>query len=167
MGSFYSTSTCPIGAPLSPVLASVFMIDFETKCIPVSPVPFKMWIRFVDDTYAVVKRGQEEAVLQYLNGVHSSIKFTCEVEEGGSLPFLDVLVTRGEDGVLKTTVYRKKTHTNRYLNFKSCHSMNVKWGVVKCMVRRAQRICSDEVALEKELRFLEKVFSANGFPVEV
>ena len=32
------------------------------------------------------------------------------------------------------------------------------------MVRRAQRICSDEVALETELRFLEKVFSANGFP---
>ena len=164
MGSFYKTSTCPIGAPLSPVLASVFMIDFEMKCIPVSPVPVKTWIRFVDDTYAVVKRGQEEVVLQYLNGVHNSIKFTCEVEEGGSLPFLDVLVTRGEDGVLKTTVFRKKTHTNRYLNFRSCHSVNTKWGVVKSMVRRAQRVCSDESALEEELRFLEKVFSANGFP---
>ena len=41
-----------------------------------------------------------------------TIKFTWEVEEDWSLPFLDTRVTRKEDSKLDVTVYHKQMHTD-------------------------------------------------------
>ena len=38
-----------------------------------------------------------------------------EIEENGTIPFLDCLVTR-ENNTLRTTVYRKPSHTDRLLD---------------------------------------------------
>ena len=56
-----------------------------------------------------------------------SLKFTHEEEEGGSIPFLDTLIQKQEDGRLKSEVYWKKTHTNQYLAFDSHHILYQKW----------------------------------------
>ncbi|KAJ8953294.1 hypothetical protein NQ318_015876 [Aromia moschata] len=53
---------------------------------------------------------------EYLNTLHSNIKFTMETEKDGVLPFLDVLVRRTNNNKLAHGVYRKKTHRDRYLN---------------------------------------------------
>ena len=37
-----------------------------------------------------------------------------------------------------TKIYKKPTHTNRYLNFNSAHSMSQKQGLVKCLLKKAQ-----------------------------
>ena len=37
-----------------------------------------------------------------------------------------------------TKIYKKPTHTDRYLNFNSAHSMSQKQGLVKCLLNRAQ-----------------------------
>ena len=37
-----------------------------------------------------------------------------------------------------TKIYKKPTHTNRYLNFNSAHSMSQKQGLVKCLLKRDQ-----------------------------
>ena len=37
-----------------------------------------------------------------------------------------------------TKIYQKPTHTNRYLNFYSAHSISQKEGLVKCLLKRAQ-----------------------------
>ena len=52
-----------------------------------------------------------EGLLSHLNSVWPSIKFTVEVEKEGSLPFLDALLQRKDDGNLDVTVYRKPMHT--------------------------------------------------------
>ena len=49
---------------------------------------------------------QAENFLKYLNSKHANIKFTKEVEAGGSLPFLDISVTRNNNK-FETSVYRK------------------------------------------------------------
>jgi hypothetical protein len=46
--------------------------------------------------------------LRMLNEQHSSIKFTSEEEDNGSLPFLDVKVTR-TGSCLEFDIYRKPT----------------------------------------------------------
>ena len=60
-----------------------------------------------------------DGLLHHLNNIHPTIKFTMEVEEGGSLPFLNTKVSRREDGKLDITVYCKQTHTDRCLHFRS------------------------------------------------
>ena len=40
----------------------------------------------------------------------------------------------------------------------------MKWGLVSCLRRRAERICKRPEDLAKEIETLEKVFKRNGFP---
>ena len=44
-----------------------------------------------------------------------------ELEEDDRIPFLDVGISRNPDGSLHYSVYRKPTHTDRYLNQRSFH----------------------------------------------
>ena len=48
----------------------------------------------------------------HLNRQKADIQFTKEIEENGKITFLDCLVTR-DNNKLKTTIYRKPTHTDR------------------------------------------------------
>ena len=57
---------------------------------------------------------------------------------------LDVLMHRTEEKKLKTTVYRKKTHTNRYQNYKSHHPLIHKVGVVRTLLDRKNKIVMNE-----------------------
>ena len=65
----------------------------------------------------------------YRSRVEPSIQFTLEREKDRHLPFLDLNVSRGVQGNLETSVYRKPTHTDKYLAFDShhpiCHKPNL------------------------------------------
>ena len=58
---------------------------------------------------------------EHLNRQNADIQFTKEIEENGKIPFLDCLVTR-DNNKLKTTIYRKPTHTDRLLDQSSYNS---------------------------------------------
>ena len=67
--------------------------------------------------------------------------------------FLDAMV--GRSGVhLTISMYRKKTHTDRYIHFNSNHHNEVKRGVIKCLKTRASRIC-EKGELEAERHLLD------------
>ena len=62
------------------------------------------------------------------------------------------------------SVYRKPTHTDRYLHFKSHHPTHVKRGVVRCFHDRARRVISTQDNLQKEVDHLARVLKQNGYP---
>ena len=64
----------------------------------------------MDDTCCIVKKGTVEGLLDHLNSVRLSIRFTVEVEKDGGMPFLNTQLQMREDGGLDVTVYRKLTH---------------------------------------------------------
>jgi hypothetical protein len=72
--------------------------------------------------------------LEHPNSIHRNIVFTMEVEQEGTLPFLDVLVKRRPDGSLGHSVYRKPTHTDLYLHAKSEHRPAQKRAVLSTLV---------------------------------
>ena len=97
-----------------------------------------------------------------LNQQCPSIQFTIEEEKEERIAFLDVCVTCQGDK-MSTAVYQKPTHTDRYLPFSSHHHPRVLTEVMRCMKGRALQVC-DDAHRHQELKHLEKVFLANGFP---
>ena len=124
----------------------------------------KMCLRYVDDVLVVWPHGDEqlEEFHFHLNGQNPSIQFTLEKESEGKIAFLDVQMERKRTGVL-TSVFCKKTLTDRYLNFDSNHSARVKRGIIQCLKHRAEKTCSGGTKW-KELGHLRQVFKANGYP---
>ena len=105
-------------------------------------------------------------LLKHLNNQRPIIKFTVEMENNNSLPFLDTLLTRRQDGGLNIGVYRKSSHTDRYLQYSSHQPAHVRRGVASCLFHRARTIpTGDNVQLEEE--HLRRVLKDNGFPAYI
>ena len=83
------------------------------------------------------------------------------------LPFLDTLVKRKADGSLDISVYCKDTHTDRYLDFYSCHPNHVKNGLVKSLFKRAHSIVASNSDILSEVEHLKDTLRHNGYPNKV
>lgn len=153
-----------MGSPVSAVIANLFMENFEQRAMAALTTLPKLWFRFVDDTFSIVKRRAVREILNQLNALDSNIQFTMELEDNGCLPFLDTTVKRLHDGKLETTVYRKATHTERYLSFSSHHPRNSKCNVVDTLLTRATTIVSDSTKQQSEIDHVKTVLTANGYP---
>ena len=141
-GKFYQQSHgCAMGSPISPIVANIFMEDFEEFAF--TPLEPELWLRYVDDTFVIINQESVAPFMEHINSINDHIKFTHEVESEGSIPFLDVLVTRDSEGHLTTSVYRKPTHTDQYLSYASHHPSHQKLGVVRTLASRADDITSN------------------------
>ena len=101
---------------------------------------------------------------QYLNSSEPSIQFTYEIEQNNQLPFLDILLNRQDDGSILTSVFRKSTHTDRYLHFNSHHPQSHKQSVVRTLFSRAESLSScPSLKSIKELH-VSKALQDNGYP---
>ena len=154
-----------MGSPLAPLLANVYMCELENRIIPQLANYMTPWYRYVDDTFAFIDPTKIYTIVDELNAFHHNIQFTFEKERENQLPFLDVLVNRLPDGNLSTTVYRKPTNTNLYINWNSFSPESWKIGTLRNMTKRAASICSNRELLSKELTYIEKVFiEINDYP---
>ena len=153
-----------MGSPVSPVVANLFMEEFEEKALSVQTSGPRMWKRFVDDVIAVIKKERSKLFLEYPNQQHEKIKFTMEEERGGSVPLMDVRFKQNARGELNLEVYQKATHTNRYIHFRSHHPDSVKSGVIECLMKRAVTVSSDTDMLRKETNHIMQAMSNNRYP---
>ena len=153
-----------MGSPLSPIVANLFMEKFEREALDSYPLKPSRWKRYVDDTNVVWPHGEDELrkFLTHLNSISPNIKFTMELEENRSIPFLDVLLTRKEDGTLGHEVFCKKTHTDSYLHADSHHHLSQKIGVLNTLEVRASRIADLEY-IKKEKDHPKEVFTNIGY----
>ena len=100
-----------MGLPLAPTFANIFLAHHEKNWLNDCPVNFTPFFykRYMDDTFILFNDPSHAPLfLQYLR--HSNYNFTIEVETGGSLPFLDALISRDNNSFV-SSVYRKPTFT--------------------------------------------------------
>ena len=157
-----------MGSPVSPLVADLYMEYLEQAAIASVPLDLKpkLWKRYVDDILEVINKQAVEGLTDHLNHIDEtgSIKFTYETEAEKMLPFLDTLIVRKEHGHLKLLVYRKKTHTDQYLDFTSHHPLQHKLSVVRTLLTRCARIVTDEDDRRLEEQHIKKALSRCGYP---
>ena len=153
-----------MGSPVSAIIADLYMEAIEKQAIATTSIKPRIWRRYVDDTFTIIKHNDVDYLLDHFNQQHPSIRFTTETENDNKIAFLDSLVTREPDGRLHTTVYRKPMHTNQYLVYDSNHPQSVKRGIVKCLNDRAKRIITKPSGTAQEKKHLSTVLVANCYP---
>ena len=97
--------------------------------------------------------------------LRTNIQFMYETEKDGSLPFLDILLSRDPDGSVRTSMYRKPTHTGQYLQFSSHHSLSHKMAVVRTLLVRAGSLSTSLVERSVEERHIVDALRSNGYPL--
>ena len=127
-----------MGSPDSVVAADVVMEDVESRAYSTYPQPPKFWKQYVDDTCCALKSHHIDYFHCHINTIEATIQFTAERESEAQLAFLDVLVIWNPDMTLATNVYKKPTHTDRYLDFQAHHPIVHKITVIRTPNHRAK-----------------------------
>ena len=153
-----------MGSPVSAVIANLVMEDIEQRALASSPVTPLFWKRYVDDVISAVSKNEVENLLNHLNSVEPSIQFTVERENDGQLSFLDLNIYRKDQGLLETSVYRKPTHTDKYLAFDSHHPICHKKSVTNTLFMRAECLPSSSDSKDNERKYVFDVLKENNYP---
>ena len=164
-GKYYQqTQGAAMGSPISPLIANIFMKEFEVKALQSFPNPPSLWLSFVDNTFVINKAEHSQDLLHHINSQDPHIQFTVEPTQQGSLPFLDTLVTVQPDNTFSTSVYRKPTHTDQYLHWDSNHHITAKQSVFNTLAHRAKTVSSTQDNMDKELSHIKTALHHCQFP---
>ncbi len=166
----------PMGSRISPIIANIFLENLEYRVLTSSLSVPKLYLRYVDDIFIIWNqaKGDYKNFLALLNQQHPNISLTEELENNGSLPFLDVVISRPvvsprvqDCTPLTVAVYRKPSHSDRYLHFRSAHPENLKKNVVRGLWLRANRLLHKyPFQLNRELSHLKSTLTSdtNQYP---
>ena len=70
---------------------------------------------------------------------------------------------RTTDGKLEIVVYRKPTHTDKYLSFNSHYPRSHNRAVVTTLFQRAENLTSNNDARENECQYVTNILKENNF----
>ena len=143
-------------SPLGPLLANVFMCSVEDILDQDGKLP-SCYRRYVDDTFTIMPDiASARVLLSTLNQCHPSAKFTMEVEQNSSLPFICVeLLNLAPRIKTKGLLLHYQSHMDNWYE----HSL------ITTMLDRAYCISSDwsYFSQEKKRRLLALIFTCLCF----
>ncbi|CAH8469392.1 unnamed protein product [Schistosoma margrebowiei] len=88
---------------------------------------------------------------------------TYEEEINNRSPFLDILSSRWEVGIIMRSVYRKPTWSDQYLNFQFL-SVVARAKLRKCLSNSTQSICAADMF--EDVKLLTDTVISNGYPLK-
>ena len=146
-----------MGSPLGPVLANIFLCHNEVRWLKECPKQFKpiYYKRYVDDIFTLfTSKEQVKKFDKYIGSRHNKIKFKFDIESDSQIPFLDVLITKGQQ--FSTSVFHKPTFSGLYTNFFSYIDLTYKKGLLNTLLFCSFNICSNLHCFHDEVEKLEE-----------
>ena len=68
------------------------------------------------------------------------------------------------DGTVHTSIFRKPTHTDKYLDFRSHHPVSHKVSVIRTLYSRAMKLSTTSLLRTSEEEHIMKAVEENGYP---
>ena len=142
------------------------MGDFEQKHVYTYPNQPLIWLRYIDDVFAIWTHGLEELhkFVDHLNSCHNRIKFTMD-QSPSKIDFLDTTVKLA-DNTLSTELYTKPTSSLSYLKRDSCHAPHVFSALPHGEFTRIRRNCSDLESFDRHALRILQAFKQRGYQEE-
>ena len=158
-----------MGSPLGPLFANIFLCHYESIWLQDAPVKPFLYKRYVDDTLWVLPSNSDVTVLMsYMNSRHNNMRFTYESESNDSINFIGLNIMRCDRDISThsyiTNVYRKPTATALCMNFNSFVSLSYRISVLRSLLYRAFRICSNWQLIHIEISFIRAMLLRNAYP---
>ena len=145
------------------------MCYFENIWFDNCPAHFKpiVYRRFIDDTFLLLRtKDHIKKFKNYLSKEHKNMTFMSEIEENGSLSFLDIIISR-ENNKLVTSVYRKPICSSVFTNFESfVPDIHKRWST-ESLLHRSFRLCSSYGNFPREVETLKSTFKHHNYPQNV
>lgn len=163
---YKQTHGLPMGNPLAPTIADIVLDDILTKLnenlnnINIKP---KYLTKYVDDILAIIKKDEVNIILEELNKQHERIQFTIEIEDNGSIAFLDSKIFREGENLIMDW-YAKSTASGRMMNFKSNQHISQKINTATNFIKKVFTI-SDDRFKQKNKTIILDTLKQNNFPV--
>ena len=146
------------------IVANLCMEEIEELAFNQTDTPPKKWLSFVDYVFSIIKKHAITNFHNLLNSIDPHINFTIEREQNGQLSFLDTMVTRN-NGSLNVNVYRKPTHTDRYLDYNSHHDKQHKiTSTARTLLHRAAHLPNTNEGKRQEKDRVFDALRSNGYP---
>lgn len=125
---------------------------------------FIYWYRYVDDILAcfVGTERQLKTFLNFINNLHPNIIFTLEIEQNGSINFLDLTITK-ENNKHDFSIFHKPSHTDITIHNKSNHPYCHKISAFNSFIHRLINIPLSEQNYNKELNIIKQLAVNNGY----
>ncbi|UYV72416.1 hypothetical protein LAZ67_9003038 [Cordylochernes scorpioides] len=105
---YKQTKGSPMGSPLSSPLAEIVMQQIDRQITGHFPTEIQIWSRYIDDIFCLCHTETIDSILTKLKDFHKEIDFTPEKETNGTLPFLDIFITRQSQKFNTTVVGESK-----------------------------------------------------------
>ena len=167
-GSIYTQlDGVSMGNSLGPVLANVFLSHLEETYFKENAYFPQAYMRYVDDTFCLFSdKSHIQHFLEYINSVHPNITFTVEFENNNTLEFLDTCVNRNSTMHNHISINMKHKSTDRglFFHFDSFVPLCYKVNLIRCLVFRIYKFCTDWSIITCELQKLKIKLKSNGFP---
>jgi hypothetical protein len=103
-------------------------------------------------------------MLTLFNSFDPHLQFTCEYETNGKLPFLDVELTKMDNGEIKTKWYRKPSSSDTILNYRSQHTLKQKLNVANGLIKRICTLTTINPPVEN-FQLIKEILMKNNYPL--
>lgn len=163
---FKQTFGLAMRSPLSPLLAEVFMAQYEEVILSwvLASKHVNFWYRYVGDVIICFDgtTRQFDRFLNYINSVNPRIQFTFEMEMDNRLDYLDLTIIRSADRI-EFDVFRKPSATDITLAHDSLHPPGHKAAAYYALLYRALTFPLTIKRLKIELNTIFQIARSNGF----
>ena len=158
-GFYRQVDGLAMGSPPASLLSNGWLNKFDSRIKDDA----RLYFRFMDDIIRNINKKRIDEKLAEINIMHKNLKFTIEREQDGSLPFLDMRITR-DGGKLSSSWYNKPTDTGLILNYHSVAPKRYKKSVVAGFVHRIHRACSSYKSFHQSLSRAQRILEMNQYP---